>query len=72
MCTSASMACKYTVFKTEISDFLGPFQPAVSGPDVRAVSESKGFSCTVSNSVETIKIQEFFKGSEESKCHAIA
>lgn len=63
------MACKYTVFKTQISDFQGPFQPAVSGADVRAASQSKGFYCTVPNSAEII---ELFKGSDESKCHVTA
>lgn len=27
VCTSASIACMYIVFKTKVSEFLGPFQP---------------------------------------------
>lgn len=66
VCTSVSMACKNTVFKTQISDSEGPFQPAVSGADVRAASQGKGFSRTVSNSTETTRILQRFRWKQMS------
>jgi len=43
----------YVIFKTGISGFLGRSNLPVSGTDIGAVSQSKGFSRTVSNSTET-------------------